>query len=70
MSRLQLAINVTDLEKAIEFYSRMFGVVPAKVKSGYANFAITDPPLKLVLFEGPQGRRSIISEWRWIPWRT
>ncbi len=55
MSRLQLAINVTDLEKAIEFYSGMFGAMPAKVKPGYANFAITDPPLKLVLFEGPEG---------------
>ena len=55
MSRLQLAINVTDLEKAIEFYSRMFGATPAKVKPGYANFAIADPPLKLVLFEGPEG---------------
>ena len=55
MSRLQLAINVTDLEKAIEFYSKMFGATPAKVKTGYANFAIADPPLKLVLFEGPGG---------------
>ena len=55
MSRPQLAINVTDLEKAIEFYSRMFGVTPAKVKPGNANFAITDPPLKLVVFEGPEG---------------
>ena len=55
MSRLQLAINVTDLDKAVEFYSRLFGAAPAKVKPGYANFAITDPPLKLVLFEGPEG---------------
>ena len=54
MSRLQLAINVTDLEKAIEFYSRMFGAMPAKVKPGYANFTITDPSVKLVLFEGPE----------------
>ena len=55
MSRLQIAINVTDLDKAVEFYSRLFATVPAKVKPGYANFAIADPPLKLVLFEGPEG---------------
>ncbi len=50
--RLQLALNVDDLEKAVDFYTRMFGVGPAKSKPGYANFAIADPPLKLVLFEG------------------
>ena len=55
MSRLQLALNVTNLEKAIDFYSRMFATAPAKVKPGYANFAIADPPLKLVLFEGSEG---------------
>ena len=55
MSRLQLAINVTDLDRAVEFYSRLFDTAPAKIKPGYANFAITDPPLKLVLFEGPEG---------------
>ncbi len=55
MSRIQLALNVTNLEEAIDFYSRMFGVPPAKVKPGYANFAIADPPLKLVLFEGSEG---------------
>ena len=55
MSRVQLAINVTDLDKAIAFYSRLFDTPPAKVKPGYANFAIADPPLKLVLFEGPEG---------------
>ncbi len=55
MSRLQLAINVTDLDKAVEFYSRLFDTAPAKVKPGYANFAIAEPPLKLVLFEGPEG---------------
>lgn len=49
--RLQLALNVADLEEAVEFYSRMFGVVPARTRPGYANFAIADPPLKLVLFE-------------------
>lgn len=52
MSRLQLALNVTDLESAIEFYSKMFNTTPTKLKPGYANFAISDPPLKLVLFEG------------------
>lgn len=50
--RLQLALNVDDLEKAVDFYTEMFGVGPAKTKPGYANFAIADPPLKLVLFEG------------------
>ena len=55
MSRVQLAINVTDLDKSLEFYSRLFKTAPAKVKPGYANFAIADPPLKLVLFEGQEG---------------
>ena len=55
MSRLQLAVNVTDLDQAVEFYSKLFGAVPAKVKPGYANFVIADPPLKLVLIEGPAG---------------
>ena len=50
--RLQLALNVADLDKAVDFYTRMFGVGPAKTKPGYANFAIDQPPLKLVLFEG------------------
>lgn len=52
MARLQLAINVTDLEASVEFYSRLLGVGPAKRKPGYANFAVDEPPLKLVLFEG------------------
>ena len=50
--RLQLALNVADLDEAVEFYSKMFGVGPAKTRPGYANFAIDQPPLKLVLFEG------------------
>jgi catechol 2,3-dioxygenase-like lactoylglutathione lyase family enzyme len=50
--RLQLALNVADLDEAIDFYTRLFGVGPAKVRDGYANFAIADPPLKLVLFAG------------------
>ena len=49
--RLQLALNVTDLDAAIDFYSKMFDAAPAKTRPGYANFAIADPPLKLVLFE-------------------
>ena len=49
--RLQLALNVTDLDAAIDFYSKMFDSTPAKIKPGYANFAIENPPLKLVLFE-------------------
>lgn len=52
MSRVQLALNVSNLEQAIDFYSRLFGVGPAKVREGYANFAIAEPPLKLVLIEG------------------
>jgi catechol 2,3-dioxygenase-like lactoylglutathione lyase family enzyme len=53
MSRLQLALNVDDLEESIAFYRRLFGAEPAKVRPGYANFAITEPPLKLVLMENP-----------------
>jgi len=52
MSRVQLALNVGNLDQAIEFYSRMFGVGPAKVRDGYANFAVENPPLKLVLIAG------------------
>lgn len=53
MSRAQLALNVDDLDEAVTFYSKLFGVQPAKLKPGYANFAITEPPLKLVLLENP-----------------
>ena len=52
MSRVQLALRVPDLEASIAFYSKLFGADPAKVRDGYANFAITEPPLKLVLIEG------------------
>ena len=52
MSRVQLALNVSDLDSAIEFYSKLFAAEPAKVRPGYANFAIAEPPLKLVLIEG------------------
>ncbi len=51
MSRVQLALNVDDLEESIAFYSRLFGTEPAKVKPGYANFAVVEPPLKLILIE-------------------
>lgn len=53
MSRVQLALNVDNLDEAITFYTKLFGVEPAKVKPGYANFAIADPPLKFVLLENP-----------------
>ena len=52
MSRVQLALNVADLEASIEFYTNLFQTPPAKIRDGYANFAIADPPLKLVLFTG------------------
>jgi len=52
MSRVQLALNVSDLDEAVDFYSRLFATEPAKRRPGYANFAITEPPLKLVLIEG------------------
>ena len=53
MSRIQLALNVDDLGTAVEFYSKLFGTEPAKTKPGYANFAVANPPLKLVLLENP-----------------
>jgi catechol 2,3-dioxygenase-like lactoylglutathione lyase family enzyme len=52
MSRVQLALNVSDLDKAVSFYSKLFATEPAKLRPGYANFAIAEPPLKLVLIEG------------------
>jgi catechol 2,3-dioxygenase-like lactoylglutathione lyase family enzyme len=53
MSRVQLALNVDELDEAITFYSKLFNTQPAKRKDGYANFAIAEPPLKLVLIENP-----------------
>jgi catechol 2,3-dioxygenase-like lactoylglutathione lyase family enzyme len=53
MSRVQLALNVDDLAESIAFYSKLFGTGPAKLRPGYANFAISDPPLKLILLENP-----------------
>jgi catechol 2,3-dioxygenase-like lactoylglutathione lyase family enzyme len=54
MARVQLALNVSDLQEAIAFYSQLFATEPAKVRPGYANFAVADPPLKLVLIERPE----------------
>ena len=53
MSRIQLALNVDNLAEGVAFYSKLFKTQPAKVKQGYANFAIVEPPLKLVLIENP-----------------
>ena len=55
MSRVQLALRVADLDAAVDFYSRLFAAAPAKRRPGYANFALTEPPLKLVLLEGAAG---------------
>lgn len=54
MSRVQLALNVSNIDAAVEFYSKLFGTEPAKRRPGYANFAIAQPPLKLVLIENPE----------------
>jgi catechol 2,3-dioxygenase-like lactoylglutathione lyase family enzyme len=56
MSRVQLALRVADLEGSVAFYTKLFGTEPAKRRPGYANFAITEPPLKLVLIEGEAGK--------------
>jgi Glyoxalase/Bleomycin resistance protein/Dioxygenase superfamily len=53
MSRIQLALNVDNLAEGVAFYSKLFKTQPAKIKQGYANFAIVEPPLKLVLIENP-----------------
>ena len=53
MARIQLALNVDDVEAATAFYTKLFGVEPAKVRPGYANYAVADPPVKLVLLENP-----------------
>ena len=55
MSRVQLALNVSDVDAAVDFYTRLFGTGVAKRKPGYANFDIADPPLKLVLIEAAEG---------------
>ncbi len=53
MGRVQLAMNVDDIEEAVDFYSKLFSTQPAKRRPGYANFTVVDPPLKLVLLENP-----------------
>jgi catechol 2,3-dioxygenase-like lactoylglutathione lyase family enzyme len=53
VSRVQLALNVDDLDQAIDFYTKLFDTEPAKIRPGYANFAVLEPPLKLVLMENP-----------------
>ncbi|HEY8374387.1 MAG TPA: ArsI/CadI family heavy metal resistance metalloenzyme [Pseudonocardiaceae bacterium] len=60
MSRVQLALRVGDLEGSIAFYSTLFGVEPAKRRPGYANFAVAEPPLKLVLLEGEPGQATVL----------
>ena len=59
MQRVQLALNVKNLEAAIDFYSKVFGVEVAKRRPGYANFAVENPPLKLVLFENPEAENRL-----------
>jgi catechol 2,3-dioxygenase-like lactoylglutathione lyase family enzyme len=58
VSRVQLALNVSDIDEAVEFYTKLFGEEPAKRRPGYANFAIADPPFKLVLMEETSARGS------------
>ncbi|WP_433222832.1 ArsI/CadI family heavy metal resistance metalloenzyme [Dactylosporangium sp. CS-047395] len=60
MSRVQLALRVADLEGSVAFYSKLFGVEPAKRRPGYANFAVEQPPLKLVLLEGEAGQDTVL----------
>src|SRR3954447_13280680 len=60
MSRVQLALRVADLEASIAFYSKLFGAEPAKRRPGYANFAVTAPPLKLVLLAGEPGQETVM----------
>jgi catechol 2,3-dioxygenase-like lactoylglutathione lyase family enzyme len=60
MSRVQLALRVSDLEASIGFYRSLFGVEPAKRRPGYANFALAEPPLKLVLIEGEAGQPTVL----------
>lgn len=60
MSRVQLALRVADLDASIAFYSKLFGTEPAKLRDGYANFAIAEPPLKLVLIQGKNGEPTVM----------
>jgi catechol 2,3-dioxygenase-like lactoylglutathione lyase family enzyme len=61
VARVQLALNVSDIDAAVDFYSKLFASKPTKRRPGYANFAITEPPLKLVLIENPAGRGEGVS---------
>jgi catechol 2,3-dioxygenase-like lactoylglutathione lyase family enzyme len=60
MSRVQLALRVSDLQGSIAFYAKLFGVEPAKLRPGYANFAVEEPPLKLVLLEGEPDQPTVM----------
>src|SRR3954454_1999006 len=60
MSRVQLALNVDDIDEAVAFYSKLFNTEPAKRRPGYANFAIAEPALKLVLLEGEPGQATVM----------
>jgi catechol 2,3-dioxygenase-like lactoylglutathione lyase family enzyme len=60
MSRVQLALRVGDLDGSIDFYTKLFGTQPAKLRPGYANFAIAEPALKLVLLEGEPGQETVM----------
>jgi catechol 2,3-dioxygenase-like lactoylglutathione lyase family enzyme len=60
MSRVQLALRVSDLEGSVAFYTKLFGVEPAKRRPGYANFAVPNPPLKLVLLEGEPAQPTVL----------
>ena len=53
MSRVQLALNVDDIDEAVSFYSQLFNAEPAKRRPGYANYALDEPALKLVLIGNP-----------------
>jgi catechol 2,3-dioxygenase-like lactoylglutathione lyase family enzyme len=59
VSRVQLALNVSDIDEAVDFYAKLFHVEPAKRRDGYANFAVESPPLKLVLIENPEAAGSL-----------
>ena len=65
MSRVQLSLNVSDLDAAVAFYTRLLGTSPAKVRPGYANYAVEDPPLKLVLNAPGNGPPGPSTTWAW-----
>src|ERR1700750_3216741 len=64
MSRVQLALNVNDIDEAVSFSTALFGTEPAKRRPGYANFAVAEPPLKLVLLEGDPGHPTVMDHLR------